>query len=497
MPDTTLDTASGLAASTAAPVAPESTPSTTAPSELMDESSSSLQQSSRPDSLPAGGVDGDRFDWREVWHPIAYVDDLSTSQLTRFTLLETDLVIWWDADAQTWRVFEDRCPHRLAPLSEGRINESGQLECPYHGWAFDGTGACQAIPQLPEESEAAQSERACAASLPTQVRQGLLFVYPGAAEHAARVPVPTVPALDESDDRWVCLNTFRDLPYDALTLLENVIDASHVPFTHHKSVSDRANGAPMDLQVTESNRQGFTGVWPEGPRRGKLGQQDTTFIAPNLMWHDLTSEQFGRTLTVVYATPIRKGECRLFARFPFKFSSPIPRLVMKLFPRWYNHLGQNGVLEDDQVFLHLQERALEQSGGSDRFAQAFYLPTRADAFVTELRKWVNRYGADPFPESSLPPAQSTEQLLDRYHSHTQHCQYCQGALKTIQRGRWAAIALAVILWAIAPVLAVSLDTWMVIAASIFTLALGGIWVALGRLEQQFYQGRPVPPRNQN
>ncbi|MEQ9236500.1 MAG: hypothetical protein RIG66_20715 [Coleofasciculus sp. E2-BRE-01] len=33
------------------------------------------------------------------------------------------------------------------------------------------------------------------------------------------------------------------------------------------------------------------------------------------MWHDLTSKQFGRTMTVVYATPIRKGECRLFARY--------------------------------------------------------------------------------------------------------------------------------------------------------------------------------------
>jgi len=28
--------------------------------------------------------------------------------------------------------------------------------------------------------------------------------------------------------QWICLNTFRDLPYDALTLLENVLDSSHV-----------------------------------------------------------------------------------------------------------------------------------------------------------------------------------------------------------------------------------------------------------------------------
>jgi len=70
-----------------------------------------------------------------------------------------------------------------------------------------------------------------------------------------------------------------------------------------------------------NGKQGFKGVWPEGPRKGTLGRQDTTFIAPALMWHDITTKQFGRSLTVVYATPIRKGECRVFARFPFKFSS--------------------------------------------------------------------------------------------------------------------------------------------------------------------------------
>jgi phenylpropionate dioxygenase-like ring-hydroxylating dioxygenase large terminal subunit len=31
----------------------------------------------------------------------------------------------------------------------------------------------------------------------------------------------------------------RDVPYDWSTLLENVLDASHVPFTHHKSISNR------------------------------------------------------------------------------------------------------------------------------------------------------------------------------------------------------------------------------------------------------------------
>lgn len=58
----------------------------------------------------------------------------------RFVLLGIPLVIWHDptwrssnsnSGSQGWRVFADVCPHRLVPLSEGRVTSSGRLECPY------------------------------------------------------------------------------------------------------------------------------------------------------------------------------------------------------------------------------------------------------------------------------------------------------------------------------------------------------------------------------
>ena len=88
--------------------------------------------------------------WSEQWWPVAYLRDLDRTRPQRFTLLEQDLVLWWDAPGESWRAFEDVCPHRLVPLSEGRINEAGHLECPYHGWSFDGQGTCLLIPQMGE-----------------------------------------------------------------------------------------------------------------------------------------------------------------------------------------------------------------------------------------------------------------------------------------------------------------------------------------------------------
>jgi phenylpropionate dioxygenase-like ring-hydroxylating dioxygenase large terminal subunit len=452
---------------------------------------------SNVDELPSGGTDPSRFDWQEVWYPIHYVRDLDKSKPISFTLLGRDLVIWWEEIAKSWRVFEDQCPHRLAPLSEGRITEDGLLECPYHGWSFSGTGRCERIPQQLKGRMSAVSQRACVASLPTIERQGLLFVYPGKPQNAEKVKIPIIELLEESPDEWVCIDTFRDLPYDALTLLENVLDASHVPYTHHRSVGNRSNAGPVELEVLESGRQGFKGVWEEGPRRGTLGRQNTTFIAPGLMWHDLTSKQFGRTLTVVYATPIRKGECRLFARFPFQFASKLPAFLIQLTPRWYSHIGQNAVLEDDQIFLHKQERYLEQKGGSRNFAKAFYLPTGADCFVSELRKWVNSYNADPFPAAVLPPALSEEALLDRYYSHTLKCTSCRTALTKIQQLKMGVMLIAAIAWTSTLLALPSGKIAVLVAVSSTTviLASGVAWLGLSKLERRFYKGRDIPPRN--
>jgi len=459
------------------------------------------------ESLPAGGSDPQIFDVKEAWYPVFYLADLDRAKPNAFTLLGQDLVIWWERKSESWRAFSDRCPHRLARLSEGRIAEDGLLECPYHGWAFAADGSCDRIPQAAENGMAHKSERACAQVYATSERQGLLFIYAGMSENAAQVKVPIIEVLEDRDPDWVCFGTFRDLPYDAATLLENVLDASHLPFTHHKSVGNRINAASMELEVLETGKQGFRGTWAEGPRRGKLGRQDTTFVAPNLMWHEINSKQLGRTLTVVYATPTRKGECRLFARFPFKFAAKLPRIVIGLTPTWYSHLGQNAILEDDQIFLHYQERYLAEKlsterlntekSGKENFAKAFYLATSADRYVTEFHRWLNQYQANPFPGEALPPSQSRTELLDRYHSHTVHCKSCSGALRNIQRIRIGLLFFAGITIGVSTFFAdTQTDTQAVKQICYVLVAIALIiWASLGKLELRYYKGRTIPPRN--
>ena len=432
--------------------------------------------------------------WRQAWYPVAYLEDLDPERPTPFTLLGQDLVLWFDRHGQRWRAFADICPHRLVPLSDGRLNARGELECPYHGWSFDGSGRCTAIPQAtPGQSPGSRSH--CRAHA-TAAAQGLLFVFSGDPDAAEAVPLPLVPCLQQEGrgwrDGWLVQDTFRDLPMDAMTVLENVLDVSHVPFTHHATVGRRENAGPVELELRASGPAGFTGLWSEGPRQGRLGPQHTSFQAPCLMWHDLTAPGFARILTVVYATPIRRGECRLFARFPFQFHSPWPARLLALRPRWLQHIGNHTVLEDDQLFLHWQERRLEEGGGSQALSRSCHLATSADLYVRALHDWVNRHGGVPFPGEPLPPRLHLDALMERERAHTRHCRSCSGAQR--QLGRLRRVCELIVVAALATAAwqgpgPVALGCLLIVAAAVAVRAK-----LLGWLEG-LRQGRGQPPRN--
>ena len=63
----------------------------------------------------------------KAWYPLALEKDLPTDRPTAARLMGNAIVLWKDGEGK-WRAFRDLCPHRLAPLSEGRV-ENGELMC--------------------------------------------------------------------------------------------------------------------------------------------------------------------------------------------------------------------------------------------------------------------------------------------------------------------------------------------------------------------------------
>lgn len=70
----------------------------------------------------------------EKWHAIALSKDLPAFKSVGVECNGQALVLYRAADG-TPVALEDRCPHRWAPLSGGRI-EGDNIVCPYHGFKF-------------------------------------------------------------------------------------------------------------------------------------------------------------------------------------------------------------------------------------------------------------------------------------------------------------------------------------------------------------------------
>ena len=125
--------------------------------------------------------------------------------------------------------------------------------CSYHGWQFNAQGVCQVVPQAEVSFQPDQQLQLCVTVLPTQVANDLLWVWPDAnsADLAQQTPLPLSPQVDASKG-FVWDSYVRDLAYDWQTLVENVLDPSHVSFAHHGVQGKRSQGRPLPIEITTS-----------------------------------------------------------------------------------------------------------------------------------------------------------------------------------------------------------------------------------------------------
>jgi phenylpropionate dioxygenase-like ring-hydroxylating dioxygenase large terminal subunit len=126
-------------------------------------------------------------------------------------------------DGQKVVAFEDRCPHRQAPLSKGRL-VGGTLQCPYHGWRFNGRGELRELPGAPP---GACLPRIRARTIAAIEHDGLIWVRCG---EQGRDDIPArVRALASEDRKFLWQTTWHANIVDAL---ENVLDPLHTHFVH-------------------------------------------------------------------------------------------------------------------------------------------------------------------------------------------------------------------------------------------------------------------------
>jgi phenylpropionate dioxygenase-like ring-hydroxylating dioxygenase large terminal subunit len=164
---------------------------------------------------------------RNCWYVAAIDHELIDGKLLSRRLLGEHVLLYRGESGKV-TALNDRCPHRGALLSRGRL-EGDAVRCMYHGIKYDGSGKCVQIPgqdMIPPKLRVR--------SYPVVERTPFIWVWMGEAAKADPALIVDLPYL--GDPAWKGIPAY--LHYDAgyLLIVDNLSDFSHLAFVHTKTL---------------------------------------------------------------------------------------------------------------------------------------------------------------------------------------------------------------------------------------------------------------------
>jgi phenylpropionate dioxygenase-like ring-hydroxylating dioxygenase large terminal subunit len=182
------------------------------------------------------------------WHPVARSADVPTTQVLAARLLGRTLAVWRDVRGEV-HVVDDVCSHRGTSLATGEVTADGCLRCPYHGWLFDGDGACRRIPQLAPDRPI--PPQANVASYRVSEHAGLVWTcLVGAADQLR--PRPTW-AVADAGTHWLHVGDVYDWAAQAFRQVENFCDVGHFSVLHVDTFGNPAMEVVEPVTVAASD----------------------------------------------------------------------------------------------------------------------------------------------------------------------------------------------------------------------------------------------------
>lgn len=214
---------------------------------------------------------------RRCWQPVARIEDLAQGP-QRAVLLNEALAVFL-TDSGEACVVADRCPHRGASLAMGKV-QGESVQCPYHGWEWNGQGACTRIPSLADQGQI--PPRAKVAAFPVREQWGLVWT---SLEEPLGEP-PSLPWFDA--DRWIWGHGAPfELPVSFGVMIENFRDVAHFAFVHAATLGAvpevveplavERDGLEVTMRREMRGGAGGEKIW------GSLRELRNHIIAPNFV----------------------------------------------------------------------------------------------------------------------------------------------------------------------------------------------------------------------
>lgn len=189
--------------------------------------------------------------YSEGWFQVGWSDQLARGELRQLNHFGRTYVLFRGMNGKA-AVLDDICPHLGAHFSEGGCVKGNSVRCPYHHWAFDGTGACTDIPYSKSIPVKAKTR-----SHTVVERYGMIFMYRNKAGTAPTYELPSIENFDPEDYSRPKAFEFK-INIHGQDIMENSVDSPHFAAVHGHSMpvnTFRSEGSELWISQDASVRR--------------------------------------------------------------------------------------------------------------------------------------------------------------------------------------------------------------------------------------------------
>jgi len=301
---------------------------------------------------------------RDRWYVVLAVSELPAKGPLGVTRLGERLVLWRDR-AGVLHCVGDVCPHRGAALSAGRVVDDC-VECPFHGFQFDGSGACTVLPAHGTGPRPIPANMRSPRHI-VREHQGFVYLWTGSAE-----PGPgfeEVPWFEELDDSFEWDGFTDDWATHYTRAIENQLDFTHLPFAHRTTIGRAVPGRLEVITEVDGDRMRITYDPATYDAKGFF----VKFHLPNLWLNRLAPGIFA----LMAFAPVDEANTRIYVRF-YQRKMAIPGAAWAV--AWVGNLFNRYILGQDKRIVLTQRPVRTDLGMRERLVPS-------DRPILELRKW--------------------------------------------------------------------------------------------------------------
>ena len=300
----------------------------------------------------------------------------------RFKFAGSAIVAFRNADGLI-ALLEDRCAHRGAPLSAGKVCGSS-LQCPYHGWKYDCDGNVTSIPALEHKPEV-ESKKSIRAYHAVE-QEGFVWLKAGDEKVSFTGSPPLFANYGKAG--WSTFVMQTNFTATVESCLENFLDCPHATFVHKYWFRAPTKKAVKVLVTTlkdgaqaeffEEPREKSVVWWLLSPRSGSMKHTDR-FVAPNMSRVDYDFSNGLHYIITSLCTPLNDRETLVHTVITFRYKriSALIRLFFEPLSRW--------IIRQDVAMLELQQNNLDQL--EERDARNHFQSTEADLLGSHIIAW--------------------------------------------------------------------------------------------------------------